>query len=289
MVLDMESDDSRASSPSNSSESRSNSPANNKDAASHEAAADARPPIAAARSARSVSTSSSSSNSSSSSSRSAISKNMKKSSSSSSGSGSGSSSSSGSSSEDEPDQEPPPQPPQQQSQEKLDHQDQPEPEAAVSEDQPVPSPSAKSQPSSFLSSVRSRSNSPADQQLYNQAAVDLNISHEDLSDVSDIEAETEKRASSKNSSPRPVDEEEDGAISRDSLPGPGEKEAKLNGKAAVSGGHEKGTSATARESKVSEVLSKQNHGSNMALFPIRFSLKMPRRTVEQEAAWKRTW
>ncbi|KAH8329843.1 hypothetical protein KR067_004539 [Drosophila pandora] len=250
MVLDMESDDSRASSPSNSSESRSNSPANNKDAASHEAAADARPPIAAARSARSVSTSSSSSNSSSSSSRSAISKNMKKSSSSSSGSGSGSSSSSGSSSEDEPDQEPPPQPPQQQSQEKLDHQDQPEPEAAVSEDQPVPSPSAKSQPSSFLSSVRSRSNSPADQQLYNQAAVDLNISHEDLSDVSDIEAETEKRASSKNSSPRPVDEEEDGAISNDSLPGPGEKEAKLNGKAAVSGGHEKGTSATARESKV---------------------------------------
>lgn len=268
MVLDMESDDSRASSPSNSSESRSNSPANNKDAASHEAAADARPTIAAARSARSVSTSSSSSNSSSSSSRSAISKNMKKSSSSSSGSGSGSSSSSGSSSEDEPDQEPP-QPQQQQQhqpqqqQEKLQQQEQPEPEAAVSEDQPVPSPSAKSQPSSFLSSVRSRSNSPADQQLYNQAAVDLNISHEDLSDVSDIEAETEKRASSKNSSPQPVDEDEDGAISNDSLPGPGEKEAKLNGKAAVSGGHEKVSTAAAKESKVSKVLSdKRQHGSN---------------------------
>ncbi|KAH8339674.1 hypothetical protein KR074_002423 [Drosophila pseudoananassae] len=253
MVLDMESDDSRGSSPSNSSESRSNSPANDKDAASHDAAADSRPPVAVARSVRSVSTSSSSSNSSSSSSRSAISaKNMKKSSSSSSGSGSGSSTSSGSSSEDEPDQESSQQP-----QQKPQHQEQPEPEAAISEDNPVPSPSAKSQPSSFLSSVRSRSNSPGDQQLYNQAAVDLNISHEDLSDVSDIEAETEKRVSSKNPTPHPVDEDEDGAISNDSLPRHGEKEAKLNGKAAVSGGLEKVTTASAKESKVSEMLTKQ--------------------------------
>ncbi|XP_016983423.1 zinc finger CCCH domain-containing protein 18 [Drosophila rhopaloa] len=257
MVLDMESDDSRASSPSNSSESRSSSPTNDKeeeiapdpveDQADESAGGGGGATLE--RSVRAASTSSSSSNSSSSSSRSELSKKQKKSSSSSSGSGSGSSSSSGSSSEDEVDQEP------ELEQEPLSEQQrqrhavpEPEPEslaAATAEEVQQPgSPSAKSQPSSFLSSVRSRSNSP---QLYNQAAVDLNISHEDLSDVSDIEAD-EKRAPSKNSL-HPADEDEDGAISNDSLPAMGEEDAvQQNGKAA-SGDEEK---ASAKETKPDE-------------------------------------
>ncbi|XP_017051851.1 zinc finger CCCH domain-containing protein 18 isoform X2 [Drosophila ficusphila] len=275
MVIDMESDDSRASSPSNSSESRSNSPTNDKEeVAADQAEESVGGGATMDRSVRAASTSSSSSNSSSSSSRSELSKKQKKSSSSSSGSGSGSSSSSGSSSEDEPDQEQDrqEQPSEQQQhlqqhhQQQQLHRNEPEPEpeadrespAAVTEsaesvEQPG-SPSAKSQPSSFLSSVRSRSNSPQ-QQLYNQAAVDLNISHEDLSDVSDIEAE-EKQAPAKNSSLHPADEDEDGAISNDSLPGLGEEdelrrqqqEVKQNGR-TTSGDEEK---ASAKETKPDE-------------------------------------
>ncbi|EDV47455.1 zinc finger CCCH domain-containing protein 18 [Drosophila erecta] len=250
MVLDMESDDSRASSPSNSSESRSNSPSNDKEEVAPDLADESvgggggpNPD----RSVRAASTSSSSSNSSSSSSRSDLSKKQKKSSSSSSGSGSGSSSSSGSSSEDDGDQEP------EQEQQRLAHQQHEQQQqhtlqneresnepgsesAAVTPGEPEQpdSPGAKSQPSSFLSSVRSRSNSP---QLYNQAAVDLNISHEDLSDVSDLEGE-EKRALSKNSlHPADENEDEDDAISNDSLPTLDEedevqqKQSKQNGKA----------------------------------------------------------
>ncbi|XP_016923194.2 zinc finger CCCH domain-containing protein 18 [Drosophila suzukii] len=249
MVLDMESDDSRASSPSNSSESRSNSPTNDKEdiAMDQDQAEESGGGPTLDRSARAPSTSSSSSNSSSSSSRSEVSKKQKKSSSSSSGSASGSSSSSGSSSEDEPDQEQEQEqerlPEQQQQQQALQNEPEPESEPAQAESESAPvtpaeaeqpgSPSAKSQPSSFLSSVRSRSNSP---QLYNQAAVDLNISHEDLSDVSDIEAD-EKRSPSKNS-PQRADEDEDGAISNDSLPAVDEEDEvqqelpKQNGKAA---------------------------------------------------------
>ncbi|KAI8035430.1 zinc finger CCCH domain-containing protein 18 [Drosophila gunungcola] len=264
MVLDMESDDSRASSPSNSSESRSSSPTNDKEEEVAPEPADNQAEESGGggggatldRSVRAASTSSSSSNSSSSSSRSELSKKQKKSSSSSSGSGSGSSSSSGSSSEDEPDQEPEREQerlPEQQQQQQRQNEPEPEPEsfaAATAEEVLQPgSPSAKSQPSSFLSSVRSQSNSP---QLYNQAAVDLNISHEDLSDVSDIEAE-EKRAPSKNSL-HPADEDEDGAISNDSLPALGEEDAgqqklaKQNGKAA-SGDEEK---SSAKDSKPDE-------------------------------------
>ncbi|KAH8355403.1 hypothetical protein KR084_003347 [Drosophila pseudotakahashii] len=270
MVLDMESDDSRASSPSNSSESRSNSPTNDKEeiAPDQDQAEESGGggggggPTTLDRSVRAASTSSSSSNSSSSSSRSELSKKQKKSSSSSSGSGSGSSSSSGSSSEDEADQEPGQQeqlrlPEQQEQDQPLQNEPEPaetDPEfsaaaAPAEADQPG-SPSAKSQPSSFLSSVRSRSNSP---QLYNQAAVDLNISHEDLSDVSDIEAD-EKQAPSKNSL-HPADDDEDGAISNDSLPAVDEDEdevqqklAKQNGRAASGDeGREKGS----KETKVS--------------------------------------
>ncbi|XP_039496649.1 zinc finger CCCH domain-containing protein 18 [Drosophila santomea] len=250
MVLDMESDDSRASSQSNSSESRSNSPTNDKEEVAPEQGDES---IGGGggggpnqdRSARAPSTSSSSSNSSSSSSRSDLSKKQKKSSSSSSGSGSGSSSSSGSSSDEEGDQEPVQEQQrlaqQQHEQQQQQLQNERESNEAESESAAVTpveaehpgSPSAKSQPSSFLSSVRSRSNSP---QLYNQAAVDLNISHEDLSDVSDLEGE-EKRAPSKNSL-HPADEIEDDAISNDSLPTLGEeddveqKQSKQNGKAS---------------------------------------------------------
>jgi len=199
-----------------------------------------------------------------------VSKKQKKSSSSSSGSASGSSSSSGSSSEDEPDQEQEQEqerlPEQQQQQEALQNEPEPESEPAQAESESAPvtpaeaeqpgSPSAKSQPSSFLSSVRSRSNSP---QLYNQAAVDLNISHEDLSDVSDIEAD-EKRSPSKNS-PQRADEDEDGAISNDSLPAVDEEDEvqqelpKQNGKAA-SGDEENEKSS--KETKVSSSFIKKN-------------------------------
>ncbi|XP_017066761.1 zinc finger CCCH domain-containing protein 18 [Drosophila eugracilis] len=266
MVLDMESDDSRTSSPSNSSESRSNSPINDKDEIVPEpdqadesgGGGGGDVPILD-HSTRAPSTSSSSSNSSSSSSRSDLSKKQKKSSSSSSGSASGSSSSSGSSSEDEPDQEPDQEqepvqlPEQQEHQEPLEinidtPETKPESTAATpTKSEPPGSPSAKSQPSSFPSSARSRSNSL---QMYNQAAVDLNISHEDLSDVSDIEAD-EKRPPSKNSL-NPADDDEDGAISNDSLTALGEDDvvqlAKQNGK-ATSGDEE---IASSKETKTDE-------------------------------------
>ncbi|KAH8421420.1 hypothetical protein KR009_006362 [Drosophila setifemur] len=258
MVLDMESDDSRASSPSNSSESRSNSPTPAHKNVGGEAVESGVGVIGGQdRSARAGSTSSSSSNSSSSSSRSDLSKQQKKSSSSSSGSGSASSSSSGSSSEDEA--EPEAEPEQEQEPEP-----EPEPEparlpvpvqpvaiaaTAVEMEQQPDSSSAKSRPSSFLSSARSRSRSPA-QQLFQQAAVDLNISHEDLSDVSDIETE-EKRASSKNSLHPGEEEDEDGAISNDSLSALGDDDAEkqLNGKPG--GGDE--PKASAKENKLDDV------------------------------------
>lgn len=80
------------------------------------------------------------------------------------------------------------------------------------------------------SSLRSRSNSR--ELLYNQVAVDLNISHEDLSDVSDIDME--KQAPPSKSSSRNADDDndddDDGAISNDSLPVAQESSTGFNGK-----------------------------------------------------------
>ncbi|XP_023032881.1 zinc finger CCCH domain-containing protein 18 [Drosophila willistoni] len=216
-----ESDDSRPSSGSNSSESCSNSPIKETSNANsgHGISVNSQNMD---RSVRAGSTSSSSSNSSSSSSRSGISKGLtKKSSSSSSGSGSGSSSGSSSSSEDEGDSTRPPPPA--------------EIAASIAAASALTSAEGQAEavlksqsPSSGHSRSRSRSRSRSiSPQLYNQAAVDLNISHEDLSDVSDIEAD-EKRAPSKNSLNLDEDEDEDGAISDDSLP------AQVNGKAKTS-------------------------------------------------------
>jgi len=183
----------------------------------------------------SVSSSSSSSNSSSSSSRSDRSKAKKKSSSSSSGSDSSGSSSSSSSDEDDNDNK------------RISTVDAAvvpnsktgdEDAKIIAQAEPIsPSPN-KSQP---RSPVRSRSNSP--EQIYNQAGVDLNISHEDLSDVSDIDMEKPPPPSSKdtrNANDRVDDEndsddddDEEGAISSDSLP-PVSESPTLNGKSRKS-------------------------------------------------------
>ncbi|XP_030382055.1 zinc finger CCCH domain-containing protein 18 [Scaptodrosophila lebanonensis] len=205
MGVSMESDDSHASSGSNSSESSSNSRAATPEKQIEAEDAPAKPNSEPNSPGRTLSTSSSSSNTSSSSSDAVKSK--KKSSSSSSTSGSGSSSSS-SSDEEEPEADA-------------------APTTEVAPNPETGSPN-KSQQSSFLSSVRSRSNSP---QLYNQAAVDLNISHEDLSDVSEIGSE--KRAPSKNSDNEENDsddDDDDGAISNDSLSVAEPEEGKTNGK-----------------------------------------------------------
>lgn len=51
--------------------------------------------------------------------------------------------------------------------------------------------------------------------MYNQAAVDLNISHEDLSDVSDIDMEKQAPPSKSNSRNADDNDDDDGAISND--------------------------------------------------------------------------
>lgn len=80
------------------------------------------------------------------------------------------------------------------------------------------------------SSLRSRSNSR--ELLYNQVAADLNISHEDLSDVSDIDMERQappSKSSSRNADDD-NDDDDDGAISNDSLPVAQESSTGFNGK-----------------------------------------------------------
>ncbi|KAL7742590.1 hypothetical protein ACLKA6_009580 [Drosophila palustris] len=242
----MESDDGSSSS---SSESPSNSrPATpTEEAIGGDGGGDGVSLNEAASPAGSGSSSSSSSNSSSSSSHSDRSKAKKKSSSSSSGSDSSGSSSSSSSDEDDND----------------DNDDEPRNEATVAAASTpansdatgngdvdgdgdgngdgdgdakvaiLSSPSNnKSEPSS---SLRSRSNSP--EQLYNQTAVDLNISHEDLSDVSDIDMEKQAPPSKDEDSIEDDDDDDDddeeGALSCDSLPGVSESPT-INGKSEES-------------------------------------------------------
>ncbi|EDV92052.1 GH24700 [Drosophila grimshawi] len=97
------------------------------------------------------------------------------------------------------------------------------------------------------SSVRSRSNSR--EPIYNQAAVDLNISHEDLSDVSDIDMERQAQSknSNSNSAKANQDEEEEGAISDDSLPAVRDSPT-LNGKSRI----EKQSTENSKDSKDSD-------------------------------------